>query len=188
MSTSARERVVTAVIALVAESGFEGLSVRVVAARAGVSVGAVQHHFPTKAEMLTAAMASIAAGAAERYGDLEQISDPAERLHALVDRLLPRRPDNVVARIWLALAARAPVDADAARAYADLWGRMRAGLQLLLPAAGGPADTAEQDAIELLALLDGLAMSIVAEDGRTDPERVRQIAHRRVEELIGRGR
>ncbi|WP_168211841.1 TetR/AcrR family transcriptional regulator [Ruania zhangjianzhongii] len=185
MSSSARDGVVTAVIAIVAESGFEGLSVRAVAARAGVSVGAVQHHFPTKAEMLTAAMASIATGAAERYGELEKIEDPAERLSALVDRLLPADAQNVVARIWLALAARATVDDAAAAAYADLWGRMRAGLRLLLPAAGGRADTAEQDATELLALLDGLAVSIVAEDGRIDPARARRIAHRRVAELIG---
>ena len=40
---------------LVAE-GFEGVSVRKVAARAGVSIGAVQHHFPTKDAMLAAAM------------------------------------------------------------------------------------------------------------------------------------
>ena len=185
MSASAREGVVAAVVTIVAESGFEGLSVRAVATRAGVSVGAVQHHFPTKAEMLTAAMASIAAGAAARYGELELIEDPAERLRTLVDRLLPSDAGNVVARIWLALAARATVDEDAARAYADLWGRMRAGLRLLLPAAGGRAEAAEEDATELLALLDGLAVSIVAENGRIDPARARRIAHRRVAEIIG---
>lgn len=187
MSSNARDGVVAAVIAIVAESGFEGLSVRAVAARARVSIGAVQHHFPTKAEMLTAAMASIAAGAAQRYGELEEIEDPAERLRALVDRLLPETSENVVARIWLALAARATVDAAAAAAYADLWSRMRAGLRLLLPAAGGHVDTAEEDATELLALVDGLALSIVAEDGRIDSARARRIAHRRVEELIGPG-
>jgi len=188
MSKSVRGEVVAAVIAIVAESGFEGLSVRAVAARAGVSVGAVQHHFPTKAEMLTAAMASIAAGAAERYGELENIEDPAERLHTLADRLLPKDSDNTVARVWLALAGRATVDDAAAEVYANLWGRMRNGLRLLLPAAGGSPATAEDDATELLALLDGLALSIIAEDSRISPSRARQIAHRRVDELIAHGR
>ncbi len=187
MSTSARHDVVAAVVAVLAEAGFEGLSVRTVAARAGVSVGAVQHHFPTKAQMVTAAMASIAAEATQRLGELERVADPGERLHALVDRLVPSSGDSLVTRIWLSLAARATVDEEAAEAYADLWGRTRATLRLLLPAAGAPAATAEDDATELLALLDGLAVGVVAEGGKMDLERARGIAHRRVDELVGRG-
>jgi AcrR family transcriptional regulator len=49
-----------AVVAIIAESGFEALSVRTVAARAGMSIGAVQHHFPTKSQMLAAAMREVA--------------------------------------------------------------------------------------------------------------------------------
>ncbi|AXH96658.1 TetR/AcrR family transcriptional regulator [Ornithinimicrobium avium] len=184
MSTSARRDVVAAVVAILAEAGFEGLSLRSVASRAGVSLGAVQHHFPTKAQMVTAALTSIAAEATQRLGELEQIPDPGERLHALVERLLPSSGDSLVARIWLSLAARATVDEEAAAAYADLWGRTRAGLRLLLPAAGAPVATAEDDATELLALLDGLALGVVAEAGRMDPEQARRIAHRRVEELL----
>ncbi|WP_022919300.1 TetR/AcrR family transcriptional regulator [Ruania albidiflava] len=184
MSTSARDGIIEAVIAIVADAGFEGLSVRAVAARAGVSLGAVQHHFPTKAEMLTAAMSSIAAGTQQQYGQLEHIDDPAERLHTLVDYLLPGTADSTVARIWLALAARATVDDDAQRAYADLWGRTRSVLRLLLPAAGAPVATAEDSATELLALLDGLAVSIVAEGGRISPEQAGRIAHRRLDELL----
>src|SRR5699024_6177811 len=81
MSTSARDGIIEAVIAIVADAGFEGLSVRAVAARAGVSLGAVQHHFPTKAEMLTAAMSSIAAGTQQQYGQLEHIDDPGTAAH-----------------------------------------------------------------------------------------------------------
>lgn len=186
MSTSARRDVVAAVVAILAEAGFERLSVRSVATRAGVSVGAVQHHFPTKAQMVTAALTAIAAEATQRFGELEQIADPRERLHVLVERLLPSSADSLVARTWLSLAARATVDEDAATAYADLWGRTRAGLRLLLPAAGAPVATAEDDATELLALLDGLAVGVIAEAGRMDPEQARRIAHRRVEELLRR--
>lgn len=179
-----RETIVTAVIATVAESGFEALSVRGVAARADLSPGAVQHHFPTKASMLAAAMSAIAEGARERYGTLQSIDDPAQRLHALADKLVPADAESTVAKVWLAFACRASVDATIRSRYAELWAGVRSGIRLLLPAAGGSPETAEDDAAELLALLDGLALSVVAEHGRIDPEGARRIAHRRVTQLV----
>ncbi|MGL5817052.1 MAG: TetR/AcrR family transcriptional regulator, partial [Phycicoccus sp.] len=59
-------RIVDAVIDLVAERGMEGVSVRAVAGRAGVSIGAVQHHFPTKEAMLLAANDRIGTVVVER--------------------------------------------------------------------------------------------------------------------------
>src|ERR687891_883732 len=46
-----RERVVTAALAQVAEGGFASAGVQVVARRAGVAVGTVYRHFPSKAEL-----------------------------------------------------------------------------------------------------------------------------------------
>src|SRR5690606_3166233 len=76
MSHDAKEKIVTAMIELISEQGFEGLSVRGVASRASVSIGAVQHHFPTKVRMLEAAMTAVASRAAQRFGELETIEDP----------------------------------------------------------------------------------------------------------------
>lgn len=52
-----RARVLRAAQSLFSERGFRGTSVRAVAERAGVSVGCVQHHFGTKAELEQAVMA-----------------------------------------------------------------------------------------------------------------------------------
>ena len=47
----ARERIVAAALAQVAEGGYASASVQTVAARAGVATGSVYRHFPSKAEL-----------------------------------------------------------------------------------------------------------------------------------------
>ena len=47
-----RARLTEVLLAVVSEVGLEGASIRAVAARAGVSIGTVQHYFATKDEML----------------------------------------------------------------------------------------------------------------------------------------
>lgn len=181
-SDGTRSKLVEAMVHIVGARGFEGLSVRAVAARAGVSAGAVQHHFPTKTAMLGAAMSAIVTVAAGRDDDVELIADPAERLHAVVDLLIPRSADSLVARVWVAFAAHAVVDTATREVYRNLWGRTRAGLRLLIAACGQP-ESADEKSAELLALLDGLALSIVAEQTPEMIERARVIAHRRTDEL-----
>lgn len=184
MTARDRSDFIPAMIELIAESGFEGLSVRAVAARAGASPGAVQHHFPSKAEMLDAAMAAIETLAASRQEHLDAIDDAEERLHALVDLLLPGAPDDPVARVWIAYAARATVDEGIRARYASTWSRLRSALRLLLSAAGASGDDAETASVELLGLLDGLTLSVVAEGGGISPDAARSIAHRRVRALV----
>lgn len=185
MSGRSRETLVRTMIEIVAEHGFEGLSVRGVAARAGVSLGAVQHHFPTKTAMLDAAMTTIAALAAQRSAELANVADPAERLHALVDLLIPGDATDPIARVWLAFAARAAVDEHIRAAYVQLWTRVRNELRLLIAAASGRPEDAEHAARELLALLDGFALGVIAE--QQSSEAARNIAHERLDNLICRG-
>ncbi len=182
--TGGRDALVRAMVEIIAERGFEGLSVRAVAARADVSVGAVQHHFPTKDAMLDAAMTAIAAAAGARSSELDLVTDPAERLHALVDLLIPAHATSPVARVWLAFAARAAVDEVTRESYVRLWARVRDELRLLVAAASRTPELAAESSRELLALLDGLALGITAE--QQHPDTARRIAHRRVDELIGR--
>jgi len=180
---STRQLLISVMIDMIADQGFEGLSVRAVAAQAGVSTGSVQHHFPTKNEMLEAAMTSIAKHAAARGGELEEINDPEARLHALVDLLIPSNASDRVARVWIAFTARAAIDAKTRDTYQRLWARLKSELRLLIAGATGKPDTAADASYELLALCDGLALSIVAE--HQDPEKARRLAHRRVDVLLG---
>lgn len=58
-SRATRQRLLEAALESLAELGYAGSTVAVVAARAGVSRGAAQHHFPTRADLFAAAVEYI---------------------------------------------------------------------------------------------------------------------------------
>lgn len=59
-SRATRQRLLEAAVACLAEHGWTGSTVTVVAERAGVSRGAAQHHFPTREDLFTAAVEHVA--------------------------------------------------------------------------------------------------------------------------------
>ncbi|MFE0424186.1 TetR/AcrR family transcriptional regulator [Streptomyces sp. NPDC058953] len=59
-SRATRRRLLEAAVACLAERGWAGSTVAVVAERAGVSRGAAQHHFPTREDLFTAAVEYVA--------------------------------------------------------------------------------------------------------------------------------
>ncbi|WP_432068446.1 TetR/AcrR family transcriptional regulator [Streptomyces sp. C10-9-1] len=79
-----RQRLLQAAVDCLAEVGWAGSTVSVVAERAGVSRGAAQHHFPTREDLFTAAVEYVAE---ERSGALRELAprDRSEVVAALVD-------------------------------------------------------------------------------------------------------
>lgn len=59
-SRATRQRLLEAAVDCLAEVGWSGSTVAVVAERAGVSRGAAQHHFPTREDLFTAAVEHVA--------------------------------------------------------------------------------------------------------------------------------
>ncbi|MET7698065.1 TetR/AcrR family transcriptional regulator [Streptomyces sp. NPDC005485] len=59
-SRATRRRLLEAAVSCLAERGWAGSTVSVVAERAGVSRGAAQHHFPTREDLFTAAVEYVA--------------------------------------------------------------------------------------------------------------------------------
>ncbi|WP_372444232.1 TetR/AcrR family transcriptional regulator [Streptomyces silvae] len=59
-SRATRQRLLEAAVACLAEHGWAGSTVSVVAERAGVSRGAAQHHFPTREDLFTGAVEYVA--------------------------------------------------------------------------------------------------------------------------------
>jgi AcrR family transcriptional regulator len=181
-----RDAVLHHLVEAIAEGGMSGLSVRNVASRAGVAIGTVQHHFPTKAAMLLAAMDSIGVDAVQAHDDATQDATAETRLLATVRLLVPSGPESRVSRVWLAFAAYAPTDAAVRARYEELWARTVRGLERLFAASAPAASSAavEDAATELLALLDGLAVAVLAEPHRMPADRARGIAERRCRELL----
>jgi AcrR family transcriptional regulator len=58
-SRTTRRRLVEAAVDCIAELGWHGTTVAVIAERAGVSRGAAQHHFPTREELVAAAVEHV---------------------------------------------------------------------------------------------------------------------------------
>src|SRR5690349_23327127 len=83
-SRATRQRLLEAAVACLAEHGWAGSTVAVVAERAGVSRGAAQHHFPTREDLFTAAVEYVAE---ERSAALRAVPDQdrAAVVAALVD-------------------------------------------------------------------------------------------------------
>lgn len=79
-----RQRLLESAVACLAERGWAGSTVSVVAEHAGVSRGAAQHHFPTREDLFTAAVEYVAE---ERSTALRALRPQgrAEAVAALVD-------------------------------------------------------------------------------------------------------
>ncbi|GGV54313.1 TetR family transcriptional regulator [Streptomyces longisporoflavus] len=83
-SRATRQRLLEAAVACLAESGWAGSTVSVVAERAGVSRGAAQHHFPTREDLFTAAVEYVAEQRSTALNELPA-QDRASVVAALVD-------------------------------------------------------------------------------------------------------
>ncbi|MER6997553.1 TetR/AcrR family transcriptional regulator [Streptomyces sp. NPDC000410] len=82
-SRATRQRLLEAAVACLAEHGWAGSTVSVVAERAGVSRGAAQHHFPTREDLFTAAVEYVAE---ERSSALRAL--PVQNRAAVVEALV----------------------------------------------------------------------------------------------------
>lgn len=183
-----RQLILKHLVEVVAAKGTSGLSVRSVATAAGVAIGTVQHYFPTKSAMMLAAMDAIRPIAVDAYAEAMTAAAADERLRNVIDLLVPSDPSSVVGRVWLAFAAHSITDAEVGAKYQQLWSSTRHGLATLFAAAATSADTEaiEGAALEMLALLDGLSVTVLAEPGQLSPAQARTIAASHVDALLRR--
>ncbi|MEW2081530.1 TetR/AcrR family transcriptional regulator [Streptomyces sp. NPDC005283] len=83
-SRATRQRLLEAAVSCLAERGWAGSTVSVVAERAGVSRGAAQHHFPTREDLFTAAVEYVAEERSQALRELPT-QDRTAVVAALVD-------------------------------------------------------------------------------------------------------
>jgi AcrR family transcriptional regulator len=98
---STRDRIVWAAVTMLGEKGGSIASVRAIAARAGVSTGALQHHFPAKRDLIDEAMV-IAYDLVLPSDYLEDTSVPArDRLISCLRRVVsPPGAEIAPRRAW----------------------------------------------------------------------------------------
>lgn len=105
------DRIADCAITVIARDGLDALSIRRVAAEAGVAIGTVQYHYPTRAELVLAGL--------RRTAHRQQVRAVGARrqrtiIATLVSRLALLLPHDEASReetvAWVALAAAAARD------------------------------------------------------------------------------
>lgn len=88
-SRTTRRRLLAAAVECIVELGWTGTTVALIAQRAGVSRGAAQHHFPTREDMVAAAVEHLAeVQVAELRRHADELPSGPERFQSIVDMLL----------------------------------------------------------------------------------------------------
>jgi AcrR family transcriptional regulator len=166
-----RTQIADALMRVAAEQGLEAVSLRHVAAEAGVSAGMVQHYFRTKDEMMTFAMDVVRernqARVTEAVGALGDSPAPRELLRTIITTLLPldeeSRADGRVALAFLAYTAVRPT---ASAALREETAQLTGFIGSLLP-----VPEKEVAARGLLALMEGLGVYLLG--GQYSPAEAR---------------
>jgi AcrR family transcriptional regulator len=113
-SRTTRRRLLEAAVECLAEVGWSGSTVSVVAERAGVSRGAAQHHFPTREDLFTAAVEYMAAQRLEAVRATAGRLPPAGpgRTEAVVGMLVDLYTGQLfraALQLWTAAATEEPL-------------------------------------------------------------------------------
>ena len=165
------------------EDGIDGVSFRSVARAAGVSVGRVQHYFPSKDEMVLHGCRQMVAAAVADHGPDQDPGDPHAAREGLTGLLCATVSDGeefrIGAAVWAAYQAKAVSTPDIAAVVIDaLAGRTQALATLLAAARTGragepPSPTAADrlDALRLGALSEGITQRVLVGALRADEAR-----------------
>lgn len=157
-----RDELAQAVWRIVTRRGIGALSIREVAAEAGVSAGSLRHLFPTRDELVIAAAEQMLLGVRQRIGTLPRDISTLEFAHRALAQTLPlddvRRTEFAVNLALVAEEPAVPALTDIRRrTYDELRGLCR---DLVIALRGGNDQGTEDAARRLHVLVDGLAFHL----------------------------
>lgn len=157
-----RAEIVIALLAVMAEHGYEKATIQLIGKQAGLAPGLLHYHFKTKGEILLALVKTLAERARQRYLDLAATASTAdESLRAYINARLATGDgaDPHAVAAWVMIGAEAVRQPDVRAVYQEA---MRAEMQLiesLLRACfterGKPAGAVPALSATLLALIEG---------------------------------
>ncbi len=184
-----RAEVAAAVWRLIVDSGVSAVSLRTVAAEAGIVLGSLRHSFPAKADLLAYSMELVHTNAERRVRAHAGVTDPVDMVTAMLLELLPaddtRRTEM---RVNVALIAESP----AHPRLAELAERSQRAIAALcrqlchhLAETGHLHATRDPDteAARLHAYIDGAALHELVT--RTDAARIEAALRAYLKDLAG---
>jgi AcrR family transcriptional regulator len=141
------------------EKGLDALSMRDVAKRAGISLAALQYHFPSKDELIAAFVNAMLDGYRKEISAIRSASDKASELRNIVVFAARQTLDERTGDIFAMLEARAIHDPSTALA---LDGFMRSYLETVYDAllrrhSLVPIKDAQLAATKIVAMIEGLS-------------------------------
>lgn len=166
-----RRALLTAALEVFAERGYASATLAGIAARAGLTRGAVYHHFADKAELYLATIAeNWGAAAAPIWAHLEDPhTEPRERIRRFLVEFFTAFEHNATLRTTFAMSMQGgefpelQVGLEDKRRVMDAWADQ---LTALLTAAGGgglsDSVSPESGAIAIIAAVNGVAATWLA--------------------------
>ena len=164
-----REEIAEATWRVILTRGISAVSIRTVAAQAGISTGSLRHVLPSKSDLLVGAIEHVERRARARIQHHLDEPDPRERALDVLCELLPLDAERrAEMEVTIALVAEAPGDPRIRRArdenYVVVLDACRRALdRLRLAGLTAPGLDTEQAAVALHALVDGLATHLLVD-------------------------
>jgi TetR/AcrR family transcriptional repressor of bet genes len=157
-----RAEIVSALLAVMAEHGYEKATIQLIAQKAGLAPGLLHYHFKTKAEILLELVKTLANLSRQRFLDFaESASTADERLRAYINARLAKGQgaDPHAVAAWVVIGAEAVRQPDVRAVYQDAVRAETALIEELLSACfidrGRALTTVRALAAALLALIEG---------------------------------
>jgi len=166
-----RRKILTAACEVIAELGFEGVRMRLVATRAEVSSALLHYHFENREKLFLAALrfSFENAGSSGYDGPAPADRPHTWRLARIIDGCLPIDPElRRDFLLWQELWLRASRDPESKELAVDLFGELRewAGGAIRDGVTAGEFTACDVHAVTdlLLALVDGYGIRLVLAD------------------------
>ncbi|MFG2872117.1 TetR/AcrR family transcriptional regulator [Streptomyces sp. NPDC048338] len=168
-SRATRQRLLEAAVSCLAEHGWAGSTVSVVAERAGVSRGAAQHHFPTREDLFTAAVEYVAEERSQALRTLPVQSRP--EVVAAVVGLFTGPLFRAALHLWVAASGEEQLRARVTELEARV-GRESHRIAVELLGADESVPGVRETVQGLLDMARGLGLATLLTDDRARRERV----------------
>ncbi|MCG3041259.1 TetR/AcrR family transcriptional regulator [Streptomyces sp. S1A] len=169
-SRATRRRLLQSAVACLAERGWTGSTVSVVAEHAGVTRGAAQHHFPTREDLFTAAVEYVAEERSAVLRDLPRPAGVREAVEAIVG-LYTGELFRAALQLWVA-ASNEPQLAPRVVALEARIGRETHRMAVRLLGADESVPGARETVQGLLDMARGLGLANLLTDDGARRERV----------------